>query len=65
MKIAEIRSLARDITEDFFTNGHGAKGARLIIESPKYEDLGGWCKRAAKSRIEHLIRKRVEKKGKK
>ena len=63
MKPTEIRTLAKEITEDLFTNGEGVRAHRLVLEAYKTQDMGGWSEQAVQSRIEAIIRKRVEKKG--
>jgi hypothetical protein len=55
------RLLAKKIAEDLFQNNFGERAKRLVLESTKGQDLGGWCIEAVVDVIERRLK--AERKG--
>lgn len=48
--------LAEMIVDDLFSNACGEKAERLVLELRGGKDGGGWCRSAARGRIEDILK---------
>lgn len=50
------KELAKQITDELFTNGIGERAKRLVLELEDGKDGGGWCKEAVEDVIERILK---------
>lgn len=59
MSIKLAKRLAREITEELFTNGVNKKARRLVLEMDDGTNGGGWATYAAQDKIEKILIERL------